>query len=127
MRRSISVAAVFGAIVLTACSSDEGGVGDVFEGDDVTVDMFDNRYQYTEIRIPVGGSVNWLGAGRNQHNSVAVDGSWSTGDEFGSLEQLEGDEAVITYDQPGEYAFFCTFHGNDEGAGMVGLLIVGDV
>jgi plastocyanin len=41
--------------------------------------------------------------------------------------QLDGDEAVITYDRPGEYTFFCTFHGNDEGAGMAGLLIVGDV
>lgn len=85
MTRSKILVAVLGAIAITACNSDDGGVGDVLEGDDVTVDMFDNRYQYTEIRIPVGGSVNWLGAGRNPHNSVAVDGSWSTGDVFGSL------------------------------------------
>ena len=52
--------------------------------------MFDNRFQFTEIRIPVGGSVTWRGAGRNPHNAVASDESWSTETEFGSLEQLEG-------------------------------------
>lgn len=88
--------------------------------------MYDNRYQYNEIRIPVGGSVTWLGAGANPHNAVAADESWSTESVFGSLEQLEGDAAVLTYDQPGEYVFFCTLHGNAQGAGMAGVLIVGD-
>lgn len=97
----------------------------VLEGTDVTVDMFDNRFEYTEIRIPVGGSVNWIGAGRNPHNSVEATEVWSTESAFGSLEQLEDDEAVLTYGEPGEYIFFCTFHGNAEGAGMAGKLIVG--
>ncbi len=117
--------AVVGAMALSACGSD-GGADGFLEGEDVTVDMFDNRYEYTEIRIPAGGSVKWLGAGRNPHNSVAANGTWSTENVFGSLEQLDGDEAVITYLEPGEYPFFCTFHGNDEGAGMAGLLIVGN-
>ena len=34
---------------------------------------------------------------------------------MGSLEQLEGEEAVLTFDEAGEYVFFCTFHGNAEG------------
>lgn len=88
--------------------------------------MFDNRFQYIEIRIPVGGSVNWVGAGRSPHNAVTADGSWTTEDVFGSLEQLEGDEALITYDEAGEYVVFCTFHGNAEGVGMAAKLIVGD-
>ncbi len=50
----------------------------------------------------------------------------STESAFGSLEQLEGDSAVLTYAEPGEYVFFCTFHGNAEGDGMAGVLIVGD-
>ena len=89
--------------------------------------MYDNTFEYGEIRIPVGGSVNWLGAGSDRHNAVAADGSWSTESAFGSLEQYEGDSAVLTYDEPGEYVFFCTFHGNAEGGGMAGVLIVGDV
>jgi plastocyanin len=68
--------------------------------------------------------VTFVGAGRNPHNAVAADESWSTEDVFGSLEQLEGDEATLTYETPGEYVFFCTFHGNAQGDGMAGSLIV---
>jgi plastocyanin len=111
-------------LFLTACGgSDEGG--ESIEGQDVVVEMYDNRFEYTEIRVPVGGSVTWVGAGRNPHNSVAADEEWSTETVFGSLEQLEGDEAVLTYDEPGEYVFFCTFQGSAQGDGMAGSLIVG--
>jgi plastocyanin len=108
--------------MLASCGSTEGAST---SGEDVVVDMFDNRFEYMEIRIPVGGSVNFVGAGRNPHNAVSADGSWSTEEVFGSLEQLEGDEALITFEAPGEYVFFCTFHGNAEGDGMAGTLIVG--
>jgi plastocyanin len=39
---------------------------------------------------------------------------------------LEGDSAVISFDSPGTYVFFCSFHGNAEGSGMAGTIIVGD-
>lgn len=55
---------------------------------------------------------------------VAADGSWSTETVFGSLEQYDGDEATLTFDEPGEYVFYCTFHGNPRGGGMAGTLIV---
>ncbi|MGH8871932.1 MAG: cupredoxin domain-containing protein, partial [Acidimicrobiia bacterium] len=114
---------LMGLLLIAACGG-EGG-GETVSGDDVVVRMFDNRFEFTEIRIPVGGTVGFVGAGRNPHNAVAADGSWSTEDAFGSLEQLEGDEAVLTFGAPGEYVFFCTFHGNAEGDGMAGTLIVG--
>ena len=125
MRAGRLLVVLIGVLVLASCGGD-GGSDDVIEGRDVSVEMYDNRFQYTEIRIPVGGSVNWLGAGRNAHNAVAADGSWSTESVFGSLEQREGDSAILTYAEPGEYVFFCTFHGNAEGGGMAGLLVVGD-
>ena len=114
--------ALFAALVLVACGGSDATT--VIEGQDVTVRMFDNRYEYAEIHIPPGGSVTFVGAGRNAHNAVAADGSWSSEDVFGSLEQFEGDEAVIHFDQPGEYNFFCTFHGNADGDGMAGVVIV---
>ena len=110
------------ALVPAACGG--GSEGTSVTGQDVTVQMFDNRYEYTEIHIPPGGSVTFVGAGRNPHNAVAADQSWSTEDVFGSLEQLEGDAATIDFEQPGEYKFFCTFHGNAEGSGMAGTVIV---
>ncbi|MCI0425324.1 MAG: plastocyanin/azurin family copper-binding protein, partial [Actinobacteria bacterium] len=113
------------ALVLAACSGGGGG-GGMIAGEDVVIRMFDNRFEYTEIQIPVGGSVAWLGAGRNPHNAVAVDGSWSTETVFGSLEQLEGDVATLVFETAGTYPFFCTLHGNADGDGMAGTLIVGD-
>lgn len=110
-------------VAIAACGDDEQG--SVLQGDDVTLNMFDNRFEHSEIRIPVGGSVDFFNAGRNPHNAVASDGSWSTEDVFGSLEQLEGDSAVLIYDSEGTYEFFCTFHGNAEGSGMAATLIVG--
>ena len=112
---------LLGLLLLASCG---GAEGVSISGDDVVVDMFDNRFEYTEIRIPVGGSVTFVGAGRNPHNATAADGSWSTEDIFGSLEQLDGDEALLTFETPGEYVFYCTFHGNAQGAGMAGTLTV---
>jgi len=117
--------ALIAAVVLAACGGDDGeAVGEVIAGDDVTVKMFDNRFEFTEIKIPVGGSVTWVGAGRNSHSSVDADDAWSTEDVFGNLDQFEGDEAAIIYNEAGEYTFFCTYHGNAEGGGMAGVLIV---
>jgi plastocyanin len=122
MRRLCLAVALLVAIVPAACGG--GTETTSIEGQDVTVQMFDNRYEYNEIHIPPGGSVTFVGAGRNPHNAVATDQSWSTEDVFGSPEMLEDDSAVINFDQPGEYKFFCTFHGNAEGSGMAGTVIV---
>lgn len=118
--------AMAGTVALVACGGSSGEGGESIEGQDVVVEMYDNRFQYSEISIPVGGSVNWVGAGRNPHNAVAANEEWSTETVFGSLDQYEGDEAVLTYDEPGQYVFFCTYHGNPEGKGMAGVLIVGE-
>jgi len=119
----MAVGAVVVALVLTGCGGETAN-DDVLEGEHVTVLMFDNRFEYTEVRVPVGGTVNWLGAGANAHNAVESDEEWSTESVWGDLEQFDGDSAVVNYDKGGEYVFFCTFHGNADGAGMAGKLIV---
>lgn len=125
MSRGLLTLALASVVVFTACGGSDDEGSEVIEGDNVVVEMYDNRFQYTEIRIPVGGSVNWVGAGQNPHNAVAANEEWSTETVFGSLDQFEGDEAVLTYEEPGEYVFYCTYHGNAEGDGMAGTLTVG--
>lgn len=117
--------ALASVLFVGACGGSDDA-GEPIEAQDVVVEMYDNRFQYTEIRIPVGGTVTWVGAGANPHNAVEADGQWSTESVFGTLDQFEGDEALLTYDQAGEYVFFCTYHGNSDGDGMAGTLIVGD-
>lgn len=121
-----SVTLALASVLLFAACAGSTADSDTIEGQDVVVEMYDNRFEYTDIRIPVGGSVNWVGAGQNPHNAVEANGEWSTETVFGSLDQYEGDEAVLTYDEPGEYVFFCTYHGSASGTGMAGTLIVGD-
>lgn len=88
------------------------------------VDMYDNRFAPVDIEVRAGESVAFVGAGRNPHNAVAADGSWSTADDFGSLEQMDGEVAIVTFSEPGTYPYFCTLHGNAEGDGMAGTLTV---
>ena len=109
--------------ILAACS----GVASAPDRFDVTIRMLDNSFDRPLIEVPVGATVTFVGAGHNPHNAVASDGSWSTETVFGSLEQAEGDVASIRFEQPGEYTFFCTFHGTSGGGGMAGRLLVGDV
>lgn len=123
MRARLFALLAITAVLFAACGGEPEVT--VLNGQDVTVKMFDNRFDFNEIHIPVGGSVEFLGAGKNPHNAGAADDSWSTEDVFGSLEQNEGDSARLTFDAPGTYTFFCTFHGNAEGSGMAGTLIVG--
>lgn len=104
--------------VMIAC----GGETDTGE---VHVGMVDNVYTRDLTRIPAGGTVVFSSDGSAPHNAVAYDGSWSTEDEFGDLAMLPGDSVSMTFDEPGVYEYFCTFHSTD-GEGMVATLVVGD-
>lgn len=110
----------WGALLLAGCGAP------TLSGDQVVVEMYDNRFSAADIHIPLGGTVTFLGAGDNPHNAVAADGSWSTESAFGNLNQLAGDAATLTFDQVGEYIFFCTFHGTAAGNGMAARLVVGE-
>ena len=54
-----------------ACGGDRQG------GNFVT--MYDNAFNAAVVRVPVGVRVKWINVGKNPHNAVATDGSWSTG------------------------------------------------
>lgn len=94
----------------------------------VLVSMADNSYSPSIVRVPVGGSIVFINAGRNDHNAVAVDKSFSTERTFGNLHMKPGDMSEVVFPGEGVFPFYCTFHATPDGkAGMVGVVVVGNV
>ena len=113
---------IVGLLLLVACASPTPVAND----NNFVVSMKDNFFEPAVLQIPVGASVTFVNDGEAPHNAVASDGSWSTETSFGSLIMLSDDVTTLTFDEPGIYPYYCTFHGTAQGAGMAGTLIVGD-
>ena len=113
--RGALLALLLAAAVLAGCGGGEPPTGVA------NVPMFDNFYARDVTRVPVGGKVRFPNEGRVPHNAVAVDGSWRTQESIGRDEA-----ATITFDRPGVYRFYCTFHATRDGKGMAATLVVGD-
>lgn len=90
------------------------------------VSMYDNVFDPPVARVPRRGRVTWINTGRNPHNAVADDASWSTEQEYGNLVMPAGASASVGFDRDGVYPYFCTFHGAPGGIGMAGVVVVGD-
>ncbi len=58
------------------------------------------------LQVPAGATVTWTNYDDAPHTATAKDGSWDTG-------ILNKDEKkAITFDQPGEYEYYCKVHPN---------------
>ncbi|MCB1166764.1 MAG: right-handed parallel beta-helix repeat-containing protein [Leptospiraceae bacterium] len=105
-----------------------GLCGDASTQGFVHISMIDNSFSPPLQRIPEGSTVLFKNIGRNPHNAVAVDGSWSTEKTYGDLVMGPGSETKVTYPESGVFPFYCTFHATpDARVGMVGTVVVGDV
>ena len=83
---------------------------------------YDDAFLEEIIEVQPGDEVEWLMVGDNPHNVFASDGSWES-----DLTMERGARYTRTFDDPGVYSYFCTFHGDAEGGGMAGYVVVGDV
>lgn len=104
---------------LAACSSNQASP----QGQAGTIVMRDNVFDQDVYVIDVGTTVTFVNEGRNVHNAVDSGGAWSTEESFGQLGMNAGGSTAITFTEPGEYLFVCTFHSAN-GTGMVATLIV---
>jgi len=94
----------------------------------VLVSMADNSFSPAIVHVPVGGSIVFMNVGRNDHNVLAIDKSWSSEKSFGNIKLRPGDMTEIVLSKAGVYPFYCSFHATpDAKVGMVGVAIVGDV
>jgi plastocyanin len=107
-------------VVGSRASSDVDSTPVVATGTSVTVVALDNSFRPQSLEITVGDQVVWENRGRNEHNVLTVEG-----DGFGvaTVDFQPGATFSHVFDQPGEYAYYCSIHG-DERAGMIGTIIV---
>lgn len=103
------------AAVLSSCSSPDS--------DPFTVSMRDNVFDKDVYTIAVGDTLRFVNDGRNPHNAVDEGGTFSTETSYGDLSMPPGAETSLTFDTPGTFEVFCTFHAVN-GQGMVTTIIV---
>jgi plastocyanin len=144
---AVAVAGLVAALVLGACGADPddsvaadrgGGDGgtpteappditvpaeleDLTGQDEVTITVVDNAFEPRNVRISAGTTVTWVNEGMNNHNvTPAIDGAF---------EAVTGEELVPdalparTFDEAGEYPYYCSFHGTAT-VGQTGFLLV---
>lgn len=109
---------------------DDAGEGedDAGEGEDdmaepsgeAAVSMAGSQFQPAEITVAPGTTVVWTNDAGLPHSVTADDGTFDSGAMSG------GDTFSWTFDEPGEYPYYCQFHGGPGGQGMSGVVIVSD-
>lgn len=146
MRLRTSAAALVLLLIAAGCGADEvagppgsGGVDDAPEttvaGPDlsgvdfvdqtgtaeVEVDAVDNAFKDEHIEVEAGTTIRFRNDGRNVHNILPVQPG--TMAEVPTEAFEPGAEADLTFDEPGEIAYYCSLHGTTT-KGMVGAIRV---
>ena len=71
---------------------------------DTTVSIQGGIYGPPKVTVTQGESVRWLNNDFAIHDAAAIDGSWKT-PQLGL-----GEDASVTFDTAGTYAYGCTLH-----------------
>ena len=116
---AILVAIVIGTVVL-AVAGDDGG-GDALEGVTPvvssslqnTVDVVDNDFEPRELTVRPGTRVTWRFEGNDAHDVTEDRGAFESGT------MTEGDEYVLTFEDPGTFYYYCTLHHSMQGTIIV--------
>ena len=100
-------------------TDDPGDCEDVTGESEVTIEMTDNAFSpdcLTYAPVPV----KFVNSGAVEHN-FSIAGTAATVDiEAGSESTVD----PHVWDTPGEYTFFCKYHGSEDGSGMAGTLTI---
>jgi plastocyanin len=108
-----------GTLATTLLAVAMGGCGD--DGrDTASVDIIDNAFRPSTVRVVAGATVTWTWSGRNTHSVVGTfDGrDFNTGDHTNAEEP--GFRSSHQFATAGTYEYVCGFHGGS----MKGTVIV---
>jgi len=94
----------------------EAGAGS--STDEVVVMVKDSKYEAKELTVQAGTTVTWIMDASFPHTVTADDGSFDSG------RMSNGQSFSFTFEQPGEYPYYCTLHGGPGGTGMAGTVTV---
>jgi plastocyanin len=93
------------------------------------VSMIDNEFVPADITINVGDTVRWTNNGQRNHTATSAEEP--VGSIFNSDSQFPlptgmqpGDVFEFTFNQEGDFPYFCEFHGTPAGIGMAGTVTV---
>lgn len=114
------------AMILTACVAGTAGstspsqtnsTGEVASGmAKVVIQM--TAFSPRELTVRRGTTVTWINQDVVGHNVLADDGS------FKSEILTSGLSFTHTFNQPGDFPYYCSLHGGPNGEGMAGVIKV---
>jgi plastocyanin len=84
----------------------------------VAVKLVNRSFAPATVTIKVGTTVVWTSEDQVSHTVTADDGSFDSGT------MRRGDTFSHTFTEPGEYPYYCRFHGGQGGVGMAGTIVV---
>lgn len=117
--RFLAVAAGLSFVLLPAAPA-HAGMGchnpEIKDVAGTRVDLSDNCFVQTILRVKQGQSVTWTNRDATEHAVTGVAGTWGEYSTF-----LQGKSVSYRFTRPGIYPYFCYVH-----PGMVGAVVVGD-
>ena len=107
------------ALALSACQAAQEEPATEDETEDVqTVSMVDTSFDPQELTVSAGTIVRWVNDSDLPHTTTADDGAWDSGN------MESGATFEFTFEEPGEYPYYCEIHGGPGGEGMSGTITV---
>ncbi len=116
--RFASALLVAAGLAIAGCGGDDGSAGATASSSTTTtaasspvemtdkVEIVDFTFAPETIEVPVDTKVTWTNSDTSPHTATADDGSFDTGD----LDK--NDSAGITFNETGEFTYYCRFHPN---------------
>lgn len=115
-RRTFTILAAFAFVVTATIFLLSAKARGQNSDQSVTVTISNLKFTPKEVTIKAGATVNWEDK-EGTHTVKADDGSWE------SPTLSKGKTYSRTFDKPGKYGYYCTFHGSPH-QDMAGTVIV---